>query len=110
MYDSPADIDLWAAGIAERTFQDGLLGRTFNCLVSRQFQAFKFGDRFFHGGPSNPNPFSPAQLGALRARRLGDIICDNTVVKRVSSNVFLDTGRLDVPCGQHNRLDLGTFF
>jgi len=40
--------------------------------------------------------------------RLGDIICDNTDLFRVRDNVFKG-GNLDLPCGEHNQLDLTLF-
>ncbi len=49
-------------------------------------------------------------FSSIRNRRLGDIICDNTDLKRVSSNVFVDRGFLDVRCGSHNTLNIGLFY
>lgn len=47
LYASPNDIDLFTAGIAEAAHDGGIIGRTFNCIQARQFQAMKAGDRFF---------------------------------------------------------------
>lgn len=38
LYDDPSDIDLFAAGMAETPHDGGIVGRTFNCLLSRQFK------------------------------------------------------------------------
>ena len=47
-YDSVNDIDLWVGGIAEDAVNGGLLGETFNLIVSDQFQRLRDGDRFFY--------------------------------------------------------------
>ncbi|MGK7897176.1 MAG: peroxidase family protein [Xenococcus sp. (in: cyanobacteria)] len=47
-YESIDDIDLWVGGIAEDAVNSGLLGETFNLIVSEQFQRLRDGDRFFY--------------------------------------------------------------
>ena len=87
LYEHPADIDLFPGGIAEKPRNGaGLTGPTFNCLKSVQFERLKKGDRFFF---THPGQFSRDQLDGLKARRLSDVICDNTDIAKVPSNVFL---------------------
>ena len=38
LYDDPRDIDLFVAGMAETPYAGGIVGRTFNCLLTKQFQ------------------------------------------------------------------------
>ena len=45
VYQHPGDADLFTAGLAEHPFEGGVVGRTFNCIISKQFQAIKEGDR-----------------------------------------------------------------
>ena len=45
LYNHPNDIDLMVAGLAERPAFGGVVGKTFNCLIRRQFLRVKFGDR-----------------------------------------------------------------
>ena len=48
VYESIDDVDLWVGGIAEDAVNGGLLGETFNLIVSEQFQRSRDGDRFFY--------------------------------------------------------------
>ena len=109
LYKSPSDIDLFAAGIAEEPHEGGVVGRTFNCILRKQFGALKFGDSFFftHGQDKDVrNPFSTAQQEHLMKRNLGDIICDNTDLLKVTENVFM-VGSQEVDCeGGREELDL----
>lgn len=109
-YDDTSDIDLFTAGIMELPFGGGVVGRTFNCIIGRQFAAMKFGDRFFftHEGDEIANPFTVDQLKNIRKRNLGDIICDNTKLRTVKENVFLSFSP-QLECGNHHKLDLELF-
>ena len=47
VYQSPLDIDLFPAGMAESPgSHDAMVGPTFGCIIARQFHNLKFGDRF----------------------------------------------------------------
>ena len=48
VYESVEDVDLWLGGISEDAVNGGLLGETFNLIVSEQFQRLRDGDRFFY--------------------------------------------------------------
>ncbi len=119
-------MDLFTAGLLETPHAGGLVGRTFNCIIARQFKAIKFGDRFFftlqhleeQGAPlqgaardgisgegGGPLRFSPEQVLHLMRRGLGDVVCDNTRLSRVPKDAFLADSRL-LECGRHNELDV----
>merc|ERR1712117_997312 len=102
LYDAPSDIDLFSAGIAENSLSGAHVGPTFACIIGRQFKALKDGDRFFftHTEGSNPNPFTPDQLTNIKARSLGDILCDNTAIGNMPTDVFVSSSTL-FKCDQH---------
>ncbi len=118
LFDSPADVDLFVAGMAETPLPGAAVGKTFACLIAKQFHNVKFGDRFFlsHRGPMVPYPFNDAQMSNIRKRSLADILCDNTRLFRVPKNPLIVKEDKDesavkelVSCGQHFRLDIDLF-
>ena len=42
------DIDIFVAVVSERPMRGALVGPTLACLLGRQFNRFKFGDRFWY--------------------------------------------------------------
>ena len=47
IHSHPDDIELFSGGISERSVLGGVVGETFNCLITRQMRSLKFGDRYF---------------------------------------------------------------
>ena len=47
VYQFPSDIELFPGGLSEIPTEPGKLGPTFACVVAKQFQDLKFGDRYF---------------------------------------------------------------
>ncbi|WP_051542629.1 peroxidase family protein [Thiothrix lacustris] len=84
VYDSPADVDLWVAGLAEKPVGDSLFGETFTAILSDQFTRLRDGDRFFY-----QNQFSGQQLKDLNNLKLSDILERNTDFDNVQKNAFV---------------------
>jgi len=101
VYQRPSDIDLFVGGLIEIPISDGITGPTFNCIKATQFSRLKFGDRYFFTHSQSTTGFTGAQLTNLVARRLGDIICENSQQPDTQANVFLIPGASNptIPCG-----------
>ncbi|XP_067682800.1 peroxidase-like isoform X2 [Haliotis asinina] len=102
LYRSPSDIDLFSGGISERPVPGGLLGNTFSCIVGRQFELFKIGDRFWYETDDKEVGFTSDQLTELHHASLSRVVCDNTDTKKIQPNAFKKTGKGNnlTKCGQ----------
>ncbi|KAL3886206.1 hypothetical protein ACJMK2_026215 [Sinanodonta woodiana] len=92
LYQTEFDIDLFSGGVSENSVAGGKVGPTFACIIAKQFQALKKGDRYFYENSGN-QAFSPAQLDEIRKTTLSKVICRNTGITSIPSNSFVkDTG------------------
>ena len=111
IYDSPADIDLFVGGLAEKPDGTSMLGKTFTCLIGRQFFNLKYGDRFFFshvGSDLVQFPFTHEQFHHIRKRTLRDLICDNTVLRSFPAAPMLLRSQ-QISCEQRNVIDVNLF-
>ncbi|KAF7665371.1 hypothetical protein LDENG_00145280 [Lucifuga dentata] len=108
LYGTPANIDVWLGGVAEPFVRGGRVGPLFACLISRQFQRIRQGDRMWY---QNPGIFTPSQRAALASSSLSRIICDNTGITSVPRdpfNTISNRNRL-VLCNSIPRLNLSAW-
>ncbi|XP_067656695.1 peroxidase-like [Haliotis asinina] len=103
-YDDVHDIDLFPGSISEEHVSGGLVGPTFACLLGKQFQALKEGDRFWFEGDNDYVKFSPDQLAEIRKASLSRIFCDNTDTVTIQVNAFIKGDK--VPCSSLDTVDL----
>ncbi|KAL5020228.1 hypothetical protein ScPMuIL_003120 [Solemya velum] len=108
IYGSVYDIDLYTGGVSEKPVPGSKLGPTFNCLVAKQFQRLKYGDRFFYESNNAAVKFSPDQLNTIRGETMAKIMCRNTGVSTVQPNVFQmqAPGNMPVSCNTMPDIDL----
>uniref|UniRef100_A0A4D5R9W0 Chorion peroxidase n=1 Tax=Scolopendra viridis TaxID=118503 RepID=A0A4D5R9W0_SCOVI len=109
LYNNIDDIDIYAAGMAEFPIQGGLVGPTFACIITRQFQNLKHGDRYWYENGRQSGSFSPDQLREIRKVSLARIICDNTdLIKSSQPEVMkVPSGSNQLtPCQNLPQLDL----
>ncbi|CAD5218330.1 unnamed protein product [Bursaphelenchus okinawaensis] len=78
VYHDVDDIDLFIGGMAEKPERGALIGPTFACILSEQFEKTRHGDRFWYENFFQPSGFTEEQLMEIRKTTLAAIICDNT--------------------------------
>ncbi|CAL4084637.1 unnamed protein product, partial [Meganyctiphanes norvegica] len=103
------DIDLFPAAIAEFPVEDGILGPTLTCLIGQQFSYLMHGDRFWHERPTQPKPFTDAQLSHLRQQSLSSLLCKTTEMEELQPNPFLMVDAESNPlkkCSSYPKLNL----
>ncbi|XP_077541333.1 salivary peroxidase/catechol oxidase-like [Haemaphysalis longicornis] len=106
VYKYPDDIDLFPAGVNERSVPGGTLGPTFACIVAEQFRRMKNGDRFWYENGGLESSFNEVQIEQLRKASLARIICDNTnlgyvqplvLIREANWNPKVDCNGEDIP-------------
>ena len=86
---------------------DGLVGPTFGCIIGKQFELLKKGDRFFfthRGSNLNGVGFQRDARKILVSRTMSAIICDNSNITKVPQNVFT-LGSSTVDCSETAKID-----
>ncbi|TSK13447.1 Eosinophil peroxidase [Bagarius yarrelli] len=101
LYGTVWNIDVWVGAISEPALSGGRVGPLLACLIAKQFQALRDGDRFWW---EHEGVFSAAQRRSLRTVSLSRIICDNTQICLVPSDPFTRTLHPDklLPCTHMN--------
>jgi len=64
-------IDLYPAGIAEKPVPGKLVGPTFGCIIRKQFENLRDGDRFYYERAFYKNN----QLNEIRKMTLAKVLC-----------------------------------
>ncbi len=86
LYEGDIDnIDPWVGMLAEEHMPGALMGETVMEIMKRQFTALRDGDRFYY---KNDPYFSLAEIEAINATTLHDIIMQNTEITLMQENVF----------------------
>ncbi|XP_074603840.1 uncharacterized protein LOC141857262 [Brevipalpus obovatus] len=76
-YKSIKDIDLYTGGLAETPLLGAVVGPTFACLLARQFNNLRRGDRYWYENDLPPSAFSREQLNEIRKATLASVVCNN---------------------------------
>ncbi|XP_014781054.1 peroxidase-like protein [Octopus bimaculoides] len=111
IYSHPDDIDLFSGGLSENPIRGGIVGPTFACIIGRQFNLIKVGDRFWYERNDPTVGFTLNQLDQIRQTSLSAIICTNTNISRIQPNSFLlsnGNNRL-VSCDSLPKFDLSAW-
>ncbi|EFN87248.1 Peroxidasin-like protein [Harpegnathos saltator] len=95
LYSSVEDIDLFPAGLAERSVVGGLVGPTFACIIGQQFSNLRRGDRFWYENPESESSFTAGQLQQIRRVTLAQVLCKTLdTIETIQPFVFLATDTL----------------
>jgi hypothetical protein len=102
LYSSVNDIDLFPAGLAEKSVIGGLVGPTFACIIGQQFSNLRRGDRFWYENPEGESSFTAGQLQQIRQASLAQILCHTmNGIETIQPFVFLAADTLKnqrLPC------------
>ncbi|GFR19201.1 peroxidasin homolog [Trichonephila clavata] len=82
------EVDLYVAGVSELPVNGGLLGPTFTCIVSHQFSALKFGDRFWYENLEHPGAFNRMQIASIQKTTLASLLCRNSAIQAIQPMAF----------------------
>ncbi|XP_059832356.1 eosinophil peroxidase-like [Hypanus sabinus] len=85
VYKTPKNIDVWIGAIAEPLLPTARVGELLACLLGKQFQVLRDGDRFWW---ENEGVFTSQQREELSKVTLSRILCDNTRIQRIPKDVF----------------------
>jgi len=113
VYASPRDVDLFVGGLHETPVSGNVVGPTFACIIKKQFEDLKKGDRFYYeNGPSN-TAFSQQQLDEIRKVTMSGLICETFGLNTIQSNAFkmpyAFIGNSRKSCNQIAKLDITKF-
>ena len=106
VYQNVEDIDPFTGGVAEEPVPGGVVGPTFACIISQQFENIMKGDRFFFTHKDDPhNTGLPPDLRTMiRKRTLHDVMCDNIPIEDLPLNIFSASSQ-KVKCSENNKLN-----
>ncbi|XP_070561141.1 peroxidasin-like [Ptychodera flava] len=85
LYGHPDNIDAFIGALVEDPIGGAVMGPLNECLLTMQFIRTRDGDRFWY---ENPGVFTSSQLLELKKSSLARVICDNTDIGELPTNVF----------------------
>ncbi|XP_033757666.1 lactoperoxidase-like [Pecten maximus] len=88
VYKHPDDIDLFTGALSERKIRGTYIGPTFSCIIAKQFQLLKQGDRFWYENDIPNIGLTAAQLNEIKKVRLSQIMCRNIGISQIQLNAF----------------------
>lgn len=105
LYGTPDNIDIWIGALAEPFVPNGRVGPLLACLIGTQFRKLRDGDRFWW---ESPGVFTAEQRRALSSSSLPRVLCDNTRLREVPTDLFKVNRYPEdfVNCSTIDRLDL----
>ena len=84
-YGSVDKIDLWTGGLAENHVGGGMVGQTFNLIISHQFENLRDGDRLWYENQG----FDQQALDSINHTTLSDLILLDTDTTHIQADAFV---------------------
>ncbi|CAK5103457.1 unnamed protein product [Meloidogyne enterolobii] len=101
IYEHVDDIDLLVGVLAERPLKGAFLSQTLSCIIGRQFQRTKIGDRYWYENFFAPSAFSEEQLAQIKKTTWARVLCNVTNIKQIQLSSFLHSDIFEntpLPC------------
>jgi len=111
VYRHVRDVDLYSGALEEQSVTRGVVGKTYACLIGRQFESLKYGDRFWYENPTSPHPFSQDQIDEIEQQSLATVLCQTTGLSSVQRDVFngVATNNPLIDCRDVDAVNYGLF-
>lgn len=110
IYKDVKDIDLFVGGITENHLREKVVGPTFSCIFEQQFEALRYGDRFFY---THRGTFTVPQLKQITKISMSKILCNNLYdivsVQKDAFQVFDPRNDRRVACNSIADIDLSAW-
>uniref|UniRef100_A0A0K0EPD5 peroxidase n=2 Tax=Strongyloides stercoralis TaxID=6248 RepID=A0A0K0EPD5_STRER len=105
LYLKPENIELYVGGLLEEPIPGGIVGPTFACLITEQFQRLRDGDRFFY---QNKDIYTEHQINEISKISIASVICSTEPeINKIPLNAFnADKGERAVACSMIPTLNL----
>ena len=113
-YETVEDIDPFVGMLLESPIEGSELGRVATCLLLKQFNDSRHGDRFWYERDDPCTGFTMEQLTEIRKATLARVICDNsdgvfTIQPQALLRRINNGPNDEVPCSDLPRVDLNVF-
>lgn len=114
LYEHVDDIDLFTGGISEFPMEGSQVGPTFGCIIARQFQQLRAGDRYWFESSIGPQAFTIAQLESIKQVTLARVLCANSdnvqTIQQSALNLPHPILNPRLPCNSLPDLDITLWF
>lgn len=114
-YEDVRDIDLYVGGTLEtmRSFNTVFFGEVIACLIVKQLQSITIAaDPYYFLNPTNPYPFTTAQLDVIHRIDFQHLICVNTGLTSIARQWHLLPNAVSnplMPCTNYPQIDLSAW-
>lgn len=109
LYDDVDDVDLLAGVMSENHIQGIYAGPTLFCIMMKQYEVYRYSDRFWFERGDQMHSFSLDQLHEIRKTNMARLACDNAEgIKYIQHQAFMNVkpGNMPVPCSHIDGPDL----